>query len=376
MYLKKKLMKAASICSYVCSAIWFVAAASAFALSDYTYWLFLIFALLSLYGGFAVTSIREKMTGVILEKKQNTLYLICWILSIVALPSFILNAIAYFRKTEDELVVIRQNVAQKEEPAPEREPEKKKPFYKTKCFVTMCVAFLLVFVCSFSAMIFETSGFSVKVSDFTLTKEMTETYNEGKIHGKAYTMENDTTYSVTMYVPSNATEENPAATVFVVPGFTRTKATMAQYCIELSRRGAVVFSLDPGGQGGTTETSTAGANGVEYLVQYVYNNTDDFKFCDKSRFGAIKAAIACGRRVPEDISVIGIDNIDSSAVSKPSLTTLDQSGNRYGAKIFEILHNDIVAGTSGKYIVPMRLIKRESTGTAPQNAENRILLQE
>ena len=55
MYLKKKLMKAASICSYVCSAIWFVAAASAFALSDYTYWLFLIFALLSLYGGFAVT---------------------------------------------------------------------------------------------------------------------------------------------------------------------------------------------------------------------------------------------------------------------------------------------------------------------------------
>ena len=262
MYLKKKLMKAASICSYVCSAIWFVAAASAFALSDYTYWLFLIFALLSLYGGFAVTSIREKMTGVILEKKQNTLYLICWILSIVALPSFILNAIAYFRKTEDELVVIRQNVAQKEEPAPERGPEKKKPFYKTKCFVTMCVAFLLVFVCSFSAMIFETSGFSVKVSDFTLTKEMTETYNEGKIHGKAYTMENDTTYSVTMYVPSNATEENPAATVFVVPGFTRTKATMAQYCIELSRRGAVVFSLDPGGQGGTTETSTAGANGV------------------------------------------------------------------------------------------------------------------
>lgn len=70
MYLKKKLMKAASICSYVCSAIWFVAAASAFALSDYTYWLFLIFALLSLYGGFAVTSIREKMNGVILEKKQ------------------------------------------------------------------------------------------------------------------------------------------------------------------------------------------------------------------------------------------------------------------------------------------------------------------
>jgi hypothetical protein len=62
---------------------------------------------------------------------------------------------------------------------------------------------------------------------------------------------------------------------------------MAQYCMELSRRGVVVFCMDPGGQGATTETSTKGANGVEYLVQYVYNNTDDFKFIDKDRIGAV-----------------------------------------------------------------------------------------
>ncbi len=90
-----------------------------------------------------------------------------------------------------------------------------------------------------------------------------------------------------MYVPDTATEDTPAATVFVLPGFTRTKATMSQYCIELSRRGFVAFSIDPGGQGATTETSTAGANGIEYLVQYVYNNSDDFKFCNKKRFGAV-----------------------------------------------------------------------------------------
>jgi hypothetical protein len=107
------------------------------------------------------------------------------------------------------------------------------------------------------------------------------------INGKEYIMPNDTTYAVTMYVPKTASEENQLPTVFVLPGFTRTKATMAQYCIELSRRGAVVFCMDPGGQGGTTETSTTGANGIEYLVQYVYNNTNDFKFCDKSRFGAV-----------------------------------------------------------------------------------------
>lgn len=289
MYLKKKLLKAASVCLYVFSALWFVAAACAFGLSDYIYWLFLVFALISLYDGFVITSVREKMTEVNLAKSENIKLLVCWILSIVCIPAFILNAIAFFRKKEDELVVVRRNVVAEKgaQTASATASDAKKPFYKAKCFVTMCVSFVLIFVLGFCGMAFETSGFSVKVSDFTLTKEMTMMYNNGEINGEQYVMENDTTYSVTMYVPDTATEENPAATVFVLPGFTRTKTTMAQYCIELSRRGAVVFCLDPGAQGSTTETSTAGANGIEYLVQYVYNNTDDFKFCDKNRFGAI-----------------------------------------------------------------------------------------
>lgn len=297
MYLKQKLMKAASICLYVFCALWFVTAACCFALDNYLYWLCAICALISLYDGFVITSVREKMTGVTLEKKLWVKYLVCWILSIVSLPAFILNAVAFFRNKEDELVVVRRNVEKEEEvPAAESNPAEsnpaeskpagKKPFYKARCFITMCAAFVLIFVCSFSAMCFETSGFSVKVSDFTLTPEMTHWYNEGKINGKEYTFDRGT-YAVTMYVPNTATEEEPAATVFVLPGFTRTKATMAQYAIELSRRGAVVFTIDPGGQGGTTETSTAGANGIEYLVQFVYNNTDDFKFCDKNRFGAV-----------------------------------------------------------------------------------------
>jgi len=295
MYLKSKWMKAASVCSYVFTGLWFVLAACFFALGNNWYWGFTIFALISLYNGFVVTSIREKMTAVRLEKREQTKFLVCWILSIVCLPAFILNGIAFFRETEDELVVVRQNVkAAPEEVAPKSKPR----FYRTKSFITMCVALGVVLFASFFAMCFETSGFSVKISDFTLTPEMTKMYNGGEIEGVrengSFTFDGNTayenaktSYSVTMYVPSSATEEAPAATVFVMPGFTRTKATMAQYAIELSRRGAVVFTMDPGGQGGTNEPSTAGANGVIYLTQYVYNNTDDFKFCDKSRFGAV-----------------------------------------------------------------------------------------
>lgn len=314
-------MKAASICSYVFTALWFVLCATFFALSNNWYWAFLIFALVSLYDGFVITSVREKMTNVKLERKEQTKFLVCWIISIVCIPAFILNAIAFFRETEDELVVVRRNVEKEEEVAEEvPAPARKKPFYKAKSFIVSCVAFALIFVSSFTAMCFETSGFSVKVKDFRLTREMTLSYNEGKIHGKQYALplattddgkEYETSYSVTVYIPSSATEENPAPVVFVLPGFTRTKATMAQYCIELSRRGAVVFCSDPGGQGGTTENSSTGAHGIEYLVQYVYNNSDDFKFCDKNRFGAIGHSQGGGNVVTLAADMAGASYEDS-----------------------------------------------------------------
>ena len=290
---KAKLLKAAAICSYVFTALWFVVAACFFALSNNLYWMFAVFALITLYDGFVITSIRDNMNSAEFNEKQNITLLVCGILCVLSPVSLVLCEIAYLGKFEDKIVSDKIATATKAETTAETT---KKAFFRKPSFIVMCCALVAIFLFSFAAMCFETSGFSVSVSDFTLTREMTLSYNEGKIHGKQYVIGEETdvdgnvnigSYAVTMYVPNTATEENPAPVVFVLPGFTRTKATMAQYCIELSRRGAVVFTLDPGAQGSTTASSTAGANGVEYLVQYVYNNSDDFKFCDKNRFGAI-----------------------------------------------------------------------------------------
>lgn len=290
---KAKLLKAAAICSYVFTALWFVVAACFFALSNNLYWMFAVFALITLYDGFVIMSIRDNMKSAEFNEKQNITLLVCGILCVLSPVSLVLCEIAYLDKfddkTSDKIATATKAETAKTEPT-------KKAFFRKPSFIVMCCALVAIFLFSFAAMCFETSGFSVSVSDFTLTREMTLSYNEGKIHGKQYVIGEETdvdgnvnigSYAVTMYVPNTATEENPAPVVFVLPGFTRTKATMAQYCIELSRRGAVVFTLDPGAQGSTTANSTAGANGVEYLVQYVYNNSDDFKFCDKNRFGAI-----------------------------------------------------------------------------------------
>ncbi len=290
---KAKLLKAAAICSYVFTALWFVVAACFFALSNNLYWMFAVFALITLYDGFVIMSIRDNMNSVEFNEKQNITLLVCGILCVLSPVSLVLCEIAYLGKFEDKIVSDKIATATTAETTAETT---KKAFFRKPSFIVMCCALVAIFLFSFAAMCFETSGFSVSVSDFTLTREMTLSYNEGKIHGKQYVIGEETdvdgnvnigSYAVTMYVPNTATEENPAPVVFVLPGFTRTKATMAQYCIELSRRGAVVFTLDPGAQGSTTASSTAGANGVEYLVQYVYNNSDDFKFCDKNRFGAI-----------------------------------------------------------------------------------------
>lgn len=289
---KAKLLKAAAICSYVFTALWFVVAACFFALSNNLYWMFAVFALITLYNGFVIMSIRDNVKSAEFNEKQNITLLVCGILCVLSPVSLVLCEIAYLGKFDDK-TSDKIATATKAETTAETT---KKAFFRKPSFIVMCCALVAIFLFSFAAMCFETSGFSVSVSDFTLTREMTLSYNEGKIHGKQYVIGEETdvdgnvnsgSYAVTMYVPNTATEENPAPVVFVLPGFTRTKATMAQYCIELSRRGAVVFTLDPGAQGSTTANSTAGANGVEYLVQYVYNNSDDFKFCDKNRFGAI-----------------------------------------------------------------------------------------
>lgn len=86
--------------------------------------------------------------------------------------------------------------------------------------------------------------------------------------------------------------------------------------------------------------------------------------------GAMKAAQDMGLDVPGKISVIGVDNIDKSSVCDPPLTTLDQCGKEYGKKIFHVLHENICEQTSGKYVIPMRLIRRGSTAPPfPSNSK-------
>ena len=55
-----------------------------------------------------------------------------------------------------------------------------------------------------------------------------------------------------LYVPDNATEENPAPGVLLLHGYQNDHETCAAYAIELARRGVVVMALDEYGHGSTS----------------------------------------------------------------------------------------------------------------------------
>ncbi len=84
---------------------------------------------------------------------------------------------------------------------------------------------------------------------------------------------------------------------------------------------------------------------------------------DLTAFGALRAISGAGLRVPEDISVIGFDDIELCQVTRPLLTTIRLSRRELGEKAFEALHT-IIRGTSKKgheYRVDTRLVVRNST---------------
>jgi LacI family transcriptional regulator len=94
-----------------------------------------------------------------------------------------------------------------------------------------------------------------------------------------------------------------------------------------------------------------------------------FAFNDISAIGAIRALQEEGLRVPQDVSVIGFDDIPGAAFHFPSLTTVRQPLIRMG----EVAAGTLLDRIEGKKDYPCEiaiepeLVVRESTGKAPSS---------
>lgn len=105
-----------------------------------------------------------------------------------------------------------------------------------------------------------------------------------------------------------------------------------------------------------------GKEAMQQLLVLKDRPTAVFASSDTMALGAIQAIQESGLRVPEDISVIGYDNIEWSNYITPKLTTIEQDVDMIGANAAKILMDSINGNQTSytKEIVPVKLIKRES----------------
>ena len=110
-------------------------------------------------------------------------------------------------------------------------------------------------------------------------------------------------------------------------------------------------------------TRASGQAATEQLLGLPDPPTAIFALNDRMAMGAIRTIHASGSRVPEDIAVVGFDDIPTAADFSPALTTVRQPSKEVGQVAAQILLK-LIAGepiTEKEVVLPAELIIRQST---------------
>lgn len=150
-------------------------------------------------------------------------------------------------------------------------------------------------------------------------------------------------------------------------------ARMAGYREALEARGVAVTAAGAQGAAGAPdarfwecESSMAGGReAAERILDSGDAPTAVVTMSDVIGLGVLEYLGEAGRRVPEDVSVVGFDDIPEATLVRPKLTTVSQYGFEKGRRAAEILmrligSEEVVASTA----LETRLVVRESSGPA------------
>ena len=66
-------------------------------------------------------------------------------------------------------------------------------------------------------------------------------------------------------------------------------------------------------------------------------------------------------RIPDDVSVVGFDDMDFARVLEPPLTTVALDGEQLGASGFELLGARMAGRRTKRIVLPAELLVRGST---------------
>lgn len=112
---------------------------------------------------------------------------------------------------------------------------------------------------------------------------------------------------------------------------------------------------------------SSGESGLLQLLGQIPSLDAVFASNDQMALGVLKAAREVGLRVPEDLAVVGFDNVPEAAYFSPPLTTIKQGLSEMGSATVNMLNQLIEAKDVGEEIPPLtkwitpQLIVRKSS---------------
>jgi len=133
------------------------------------------------------------------------------------------------------------------------------------------------------------------------------------------------------------------------------------YAASLALRG---LRADPRLQVGAISTEASGYQAMQGLLMRRVAFDAVFGASDLIAIGAMAALASSGRRVPQDVAVVGFDGIPMGAFTRPALTTVAQDVKRAGELLVQTLIN-VIGGVPPQCVsLPPRLLVRESCGAS------------
>jgi DNA-binding LacI/PurR family transcriptional regulator len=113
-----------------------------------------------------------------------------------------------------------------------------------------------------------------------------------------------------------------------------------------------------------THTAEGGQQAMTFLLRALKRPTAVVCSNDWTAIGALHAIDAAGLRVPDDLSVVGFDDIPLARYTSPPLTSVRMSAGDVGATAFDALFR-LIGGDrleGDVYQIPTQLVVRASTG--------------
>ena len=131
-------------------------------------------------------------------------------------------------------------------------------------------------------------------------------------------------------------------------------------CLETFRDHGIEFEPDRDSET-VRYTFSDGYQAALRLLQKGSRFTALFAMSDVMALGAIRGLRDAGMRVPEDVSVVGLDGLDIGEYTVPRLASIAQNVEELAARSVRILLDHIENQATGRYeILPVALLDRES----------------